>query len=175
MPEVWVSRLRSVILSHAAGASGRNFLTGSSSVSLPRSSSRRIAAAVNCLVIDPMRELCGGIVGGAPFEIGESVAFAEENLIAARHEHRSHKVSIGYVGLDETIEVLRRRGEGENEQKQPLHPRSVSRIRSALLASGVKQARNKSGLVRYRDSVRRLRRSPCEAILLPGKEVRGQP
>jgi hypothetical protein len=103
MPEVWVSRLRSVILSHAAGASGRNFLTGSSSVSLPRSSSRRIAAAVNCLVIDP------------PFEIGESVAFAEENLIAARHEYRSHKVSIGCVGLDETIEILRRRGEGESE------------------------------------------------------------
>jgi hypothetical protein len=43
-----------VILSHDAGASGRYFFTGSSVLSFPRSSRRKIEAAVNCFVIEAM-------------------------------------------------------------------------------------------------------------------------
>ena len=52
-----------VILSQAAGASGRYFFTGSSTFSLPRSSRRRIEAAVNCFVIDPSRNFVEGEFG----------------------------------------------------------------------------------------------------------------
>src|SRR5215831_4849718 len=63
MPDVWVSRLKILIRSHAAGASGRYFLTGSSTFSLPRSSSRRMEAAVNCFVTDPSRNFVEGVFG----------------------------------------------------------------------------------------------------------------
>src|SRR5580692_9075774 len=60
MPEVCVSRLNMVTLSHAAGASAIYFFTGSSTFSFPRSSSNRMQAAVNCLVIEPSRNLLAG-------------------------------------------------------------------------------------------------------------------
>jgi hypothetical protein len=63
IPDEWVSRLKIVIGSHAAGPSGRYALIGSSSFSLPRSSSSRIDAAVNCFVIDPSRNLVDGVFG----------------------------------------------------------------------------------------------------------------
>jgi len=61
------------------------------------------------------------------------------------YEHRSHKVPIGYVGLDKTIEVLRRRRKGDDKQEQPLHYRSVIRIRSAILTTGCDKLGTKTG------------------------------
>ena len=63
MPAVCVSRLKTVIRSHAIGASGRYVFTRSSIFSLPRSSSSRIDAAVNCLVIEPSRNFVAGVFG----------------------------------------------------------------------------------------------------------------
>ena len=49
-----------VIFSQVVGASGMYIFTGSLTFSLPRSSSSRIEAAVNCLVMDPRRYLVEG-------------------------------------------------------------------------------------------------------------------
>ncbi len=49
--------------SHAAGASGRYFLTRPLVFSLPRSSRIKMAAAVSCLVIDPSRNFVEGELG----------------------------------------------------------------------------------------------------------------
>jgi hypothetical protein len=63
IPDECVSRWKIVMASHAAGASGTYFLTGSSSFNFPRSSSSRIDAAVNCLVIEPSRNFVAGVFG----------------------------------------------------------------------------------------------------------------
>ena len=63
IPEVCVSKLKMVIRSQTAGASGMYFLTGSSTFSFPRSSRSRMDAAVNCFVIDPNRNFVFGESG----------------------------------------------------------------------------------------------------------------
>ncbi len=63
IPDVWVNKLKIVILSHAAGASGMYFFTESFTLSFPRSSRSRIDAAVNCFVIDPNRNFVFGESG----------------------------------------------------------------------------------------------------------------
>ena len=63
MPDVWVNKLKIVILSQAAGIFGMYFFIESFIFSLPRSSSSRIEAAVNCLVTDPMRNFVVGEFG----------------------------------------------------------------------------------------------------------------
>ena len=53
MPEVWFSRLRTVMSRQAAGASGKNFVIGSVSASLPSSTCNITAVAVNILPSEP--------------------------------------------------------------------------------------------------------------------------
>lgn len=71
-------------------------------------------------------EFGGGIVGDAPFQIGETVAFTEQDLAATGDEHRPHEVMIGGVGLEEMVEVLAQNGEGEQEQNKPMHDESIA-------------------------------------------------
>ena len=81
MPEVWVRRLKIVILSQLAGASGRYFFTGSMTLSLPRSSKSKIEAEVNCFVIDPSRNFVLGALGmshstsAGPYPLLNSTSF----------------------------------------------------------------------------------------------------
>ena len=60
-------------------------------------------------------------IGNIPFEIGEAVALAEEDLGTARHEHSSHERVVGDVGLNDLIHstgVLRQaRGHLKREQQ----------------------------------------------------------
>jgi hypothetical protein len=63
IPEVCVKRCSSVIVLPPVGKSGRNLVTGSERESLPLSASRRIAAAVNCFVTDPISNTCSGTIG----------------------------------------------------------------------------------------------------------------
>ena len=48
---------------HVSGAEGMYFPNGSSIDSFPRSASNRMPAAVNCLVMEPMRNLVPGVCG----------------------------------------------------------------------------------------------------------------
>src|SRR5262249_4037361 len=52
-----------VICSHAFGHSAMYLQIGSFTLSLPRSCNNRIDAAVNCLVIEPRRNLVCGVFG----------------------------------------------------------------------------------------------------------------
>ncbi len=63
MPEVWVSRFSRVILWPWVGKSGRYLVMSSVTLSLPRSWSSRIDAAVNCLVTEPSSNTISGEFG----------------------------------------------------------------------------------------------------------------
>ena len=63
MPDVCVSRCRTVMSRHASGASEKYLPTRSSSESRPSSASIKTAAAVNCLPIDPDWKTVSGLTG----------------------------------------------------------------------------------------------------------------
>ncbi len=77
-----MSKLKIVTLSHAAGASGMYFFTGSSIFSLPRSSKRKILADVNCLVMEPNRNFVVGELGmfhsrfANPYPLSSSIVWS---------------------------------------------------------------------------------------------------
>ena len=62
-PAVWFINCRMVIAFQDGGASERNLATGSSSPSFPSSARSRMAASVNCLVIDAISNLVSSVTG----------------------------------------------------------------------------------------------------------------
>jgi hypothetical protein len=44
-------------------------------------------------------------IGDVPLQVGGPVAFAEQDLVAARHERRAHELVIGHIGLNHLIQA----------------------------------------------------------------------
>jgi hypothetical protein len=63
IPDWWERRCLTLMSFHAGGLSGKYFEAKSSTLSLPCSASCRMAAAVNCLVMEPSRNLVRGVLG----------------------------------------------------------------------------------------------------------------
>jgi hypothetical protein len=73
MPEVCVRSWCRVIAALSAGTSEKYLAMGSATLSRPSSSSLRMAAAVNCLVMEPRHETVAGPRDAAP-AVGQAVA-----------------------------------------------------------------------------------------------------
>ncbi len=71
-----------VTLSQAAGASAMYFFTGSLMFNFPRSSSNKMEAAVNCLVIDPSRNLVVGELGMSHSKSAEPYPLSSSTVLS---------------------------------------------------------------------------------------------
>ena len=59
-----------------------------------------MATAVNCLVMEPMRNLGFWGIGDLPFGLGESEGFSVEDLAIFGDQHAADESAGIYVGLD---------------------------------------------------------------------------
>ena len=107
--------------SHVVGASGRCILTRSSIFSRPRSSRSRIAAAVNCFVIDATLNRALGLLGTFHSTFARPWPLLTITSLPRGDEHRTGEGSIAERGLHDLIhpsDVLREADSGPTEPRQ---------------------------------------------------------
>ena len=109
---------------HSAGHWSMYLPTGSCTPSLPSDSSRRMAAAVNCLVMDARRYLVCGVAGTCRSTSASPYPFFQRLLSVLRDEHapakHPHLRSLRHHGID-LLECIGERSwscdaEGRREQ-----------------------------------------------------------
>ena len=95
-----------VMSSQALPAVGTYFLTLSATESLPRSWRIKIAIAVNCLVIEPRRNLVFGAARNVVLEVGHAKSAAEQDLAVPGEQNRAAQLSTLDAGGHDTRSIL---------------------------------------------------------------------